>query len=189
MSVANQGLDAFAPLALLHRIAREPLPLIVTDGMDIESVSTLVHAGQIEATMQVVLPPWLGSPQPGLVVSRITRLGWMALAVPWPGLASAHADGQQEGSPVTCDSNAGRSAAGVGLMHARASHLVDKALMLAPEERSAVLLALLDSLEGEDQPAVDAALAEEIRRRKEQLRSGIADAAPWEEAKARLSAL
>ena len=69
-------------LALLHRLVREPLPLILTDDRDVESVSTLVHAGQIEATMQVVLAPWLGSPQPGLVVRGITRLGWMTLAAP-----------------------------------------------------------------------------------------------------------
>jgi putative addiction module component (TIGR02574 family) len=74
-------------------------------------------------------------------------------------------------------------------MHTRVDQLIDKALMLAPEERSAVVLALLHSLEGDDQTAVNAAWAEEIRRRKEQLRSGMADAAPWEEAKARLSAL
>ena len=86
----------FEPLLLLHRIARERLPLVLTDDMDIESVSALVHAGQIEATMQIVLPPWLGSPQPGVVVSKITRLGWMALAVPEPGPASAPANGQQE---------------------------------------------------------------------------------------------
>jgi hypothetical protein len=50
--------------------------------MDIESASRLVHAGQIEATMQVVLPPWLGSPQPGLVVRGITPQGWRRLAAP-----------------------------------------------------------------------------------------------------------
>jgi hypothetical protein len=98
------------PLALLHRIARESLPLILTDDRDIESVSTLVHAGQIEATMQVVLPPWLGSPQPGLVVSRITRVGWMALALQEPDPPSAPAHGQQEGR-VICDSNRGPPAA------------------------------------------------------------------------------
>jgi putative addiction module component (TIGR02574 family) len=90
---------------------------------------------------------------------------------------------------VICDSNAGLPAARLWLMHARVDHLIDKALMLAPEERSAVVLALLDSLEGEDQTAVNAAWAEEIRRRKEQLRSGMENAAPWEQAKARLSAL
>ncbi|PNG46894.1 MULTISPECIES: hypothetical protein [unclassified Variovorax] len=77
---ANPDLDAPTRLALLHRLAREPLPVILTDDADVESVSTLVRAGQLEATLQVVLPAWLGSPQPGLVVRGITRPGWMTLA-------------------------------------------------------------------------------------------------------------
>lgn len=74
-------------------------------------------------------------------------------------------------------------------MNARVDHLIDEALALPAEERSAVALALLDSLGGEDQAAVSQAWADEIRRRKEELRSGAARAVPWEEAKARLSAL
>ena len=74
-------------------------------------------------------------------------------------------------------------------MNARVDHLIDEALALPAEERSAVALALLDSLGGEDQAAVSQAWADEIRRRKEELRSGAARAVPWSEAKARLSAL
>jgi putative addiction module component (TIGR02574 family) len=74
-------------------------------------------------------------------------------------------------------------------MNARVDHLIDEALALAPEERSAVVLALLDSLPGGDEAAVDEAWAEEIRRRREELRSGATKAAPWAQAKARLSAL
>jgi putative addiction module component (TIGR02574 family) len=74
-------------------------------------------------------------------------------------------------------------------MNARVDHLIDEALALPPEERSAVALALLDSLGGEDEAAVSQAWADEIRRRKQDLRSGTARAVAWEQAKARLSAL
>ena len=146
-------------LALLHRLAGEPLPLILTDDMEIESVSKLVHAGQIEATMQVVLPPLGGGPQPGVVVREITRLGLMTLAAP---------------------------------VLDRVGHLIEEALLLAPEERFAVVLSLLDSLHSLDcnvETAVNTAWADEIRRRKEELCFGMAKAASWAQAKARLSAL
>jgi putative addiction module component (TIGR02574 family) len=74
-------------------------------------------------------------------------------------------------------------------MNARVDHLIDEALALPAEERSAVALALLDSLGGEDEAAVSQAWAEEVQRRRQELRSGAARAVPWEEAKARLSAL
>jgi len=74
-------------------------------------------------------------------------------------------------------------------MNARVDHLIDEALALAPEERSAVVLALLDSLDGEDDKTVSQAWAEEICRRKSELRSGAQRAAPWAEARARLKAL
>ena len=74
-------------------------------------------------------------------------------------------------------------------MNARIGHLIDEALALPLEERSAVALALLDSLDGDDEAAVSRAWADEIRRRKDELRSGAVRAVPWNEAKARLSAL
>jgi putative addiction module component (TIGR02574 family) len=74
-------------------------------------------------------------------------------------------------------------------MNARVDHLIDEALALPAEERSAVALALLDSLGGEDEAAVSQAWAEEVRRRRQELRSGAVRTVPWEEAKARLSAL
>ncbi len=74
-------------------------------------------------------------------------------------------------------------------MNARVEHLIDEALALAPDERSAVVLALLDSLDGEDETTVAKAWADEIRQRKDALRSGMAQAAPWAEARARLAAL
>ena len=66
-------------IALLHRIAREGLPLILTDDPDVQAASELVIAGHLEATMQVVLDPRGGGPQAGVVIREITRLGWMAL--------------------------------------------------------------------------------------------------------------
>ena len=74
-------------------------------------------------------------------------------------------------------------------MNARVDHLIDEALALDPSERSAVVIALLDSLDGEDEASVSKAWADEIRQRKSDLRSGAAQAVPWAEAKARLSAL
>ncbi len=74
-------------------------------------------------------------------------------------------------------------------MNARIDHLIDEALALAPDERSVVALALLDSLEGSDEKGVSNAWAEEIRRRKAELRSAMASPVAWEQAKARLSEL
>ncbi len=66
---------------------------------------------------------------------------------------------------------------------------MDEALALIPQERSALVLALLDSLEGEDAAAAPQAWAEEIRQRKSDLRSGAIKAVPWTEARARLLTL
>ena len=74
-------------------------------------------------------------------------------------------------------------------MNARVDNLIDEALALAPNERSALVVALLDSLDGEDETAVAKAWADEIRRRKSDLRAGLAQAVPWAEARARLDAL
>jgi putative addiction module component (TIGR02574 family) len=74
-------------------------------------------------------------------------------------------------------------------VNARIDHLIDEALQLAPDERSAMVVALLDSLDGDDEASAAKAWAEEIRRRKADLRSGTATASPWPEARTRLSAL
>ena len=74
-------------------------------------------------------------------------------------------------------------------MNARIDHLIDEALSLAPDERSAIAIALLDSFEGEDETTIGKAWAEEIRRRKQELRSGDTQAVAWSEVRARLSAL
>ncbi len=74
-------------------------------------------------------------------------------------------------------------------MNARMNHLIDEALALAPDERSALVLALLDSLDGEDDACVASAWADEIRQRKKALLSGATHAVLWAEARARLRAL
>lgn len=72
-------------------------------------------------------------------------------------------------------------------MTALADRLIDEALSLTPDERSAVALLLLDSLEGED--SVAEAWVTEIRKRRSELRSGAVSAVPWSEARERLNAL
>jgi putative addiction module component (TIGR02574 family) len=74
-------------------------------------------------------------------------------------------------------------------MNARLDQVIEEALSLAPDERFAVVLALLDGLEGEDEATVGKAWAGEIHRRRIALRSGTTHATPWPEAKTRLSAL
>ncbi|OYU30621.1 MAG: addiction module protein [Comamonadaceae bacterium PBBC2] len=74
-------------------------------------------------------------------------------------------------------------------MNPHLDHVIDEALALIPQERSAVLLALLDSLEGDDESAVSKAWAAEIAQRKSDLRTGVANAVPWAQARARLIAL
>src|SRR5258706_16208766 len=77
------------------------------------------------------------------------------------------------------DSSASRVSATCGLdtarlcpMNARVDHLIDEALALAPDERSAVVLALLDSLDGEDGGSVTKGWADGVSLRKSGWRSG-----------------
>ena len=70
---------AAMPLALLRLLSQESLPLILTSNADIEATSILVQAGHVKAPMQVVFDPRGGGPQPGMVVSEITRQGWRML--------------------------------------------------------------------------------------------------------------
>jgi putative addiction module component (TIGR02574 family) len=74
-------------------------------------------------------------------------------------------------------------------MNARVDHLLDEALALTPDERSALIVALLDSLGSEDEPEVAKAWAAEIERRREELRTGAAQVVTWADARARLRAL
>ena len=74
-------------------------------------------------------------------------------------------------------------------MNTQVDHLIDEALALAPDERSAVVIALLDSLDGEDEATVTKVWADEIRQQKNELRYGTAHAVPWTAARARMNAL
>ena len=74
-------------------------------------------------------------------------------------------------------------------MNARLDHVIDEALALDPNERSAVVIALLDSLDGGDEASVAKAWLDEIRQRKHDLRAGATQPVPWGEVRDRLSAL
>jgi putative addiction module component (TIGR02574 family) len=74
-------------------------------------------------------------------------------------------------------------------MNARLDQVLDGALALVPQERSAIVLALLDSLEGDDESLVASAWAGEIERRKDGIAAGTIKMVPWAEARARLAAL
>jgi hypothetical protein len=66
-------------------------------------------------------------------------------------------------------------------MNARVDHILDEALALPADERSAVAVALLDSLENAD----TASLSEAWR----ELRAGNVRAVPWAEVKQRFRSL
>lgn len=70
-------------------------------------------------------------------------------------------------------------------MNARIDQILGEALLLEPDDRSVLVVALLDSLDGEDEAAVRKAWAQEICERREQLRSGATTVVPWSEARAR----
>ena len=74
-------------------------------------------------------------------------------------------------------------------MRAHLDHLLHEALELPDEERSALVVALLDSLEGSADPSISEAWREEVRMRRAALRNGAVQAVAWADAKARLSAL
>lgn len=70
-------------------------------------------------------------------------------------------------------------------MNARVDHVLDEVLALPADERSAVAVALLESLEDADSIAVSDAWRAEIRRRRDELRTGRVRATPWAEVKQR----
>ena len=74
-------------------------------------------------------------------------------------------------------------------MNARVDHLLHEALELPDDERSALVAALLDSLEGSADPSISEAWREEVRARRKALRDGSTRTTPWAQAKARLSVL
>jgi putative addiction module component (TIGR02574 family) len=74
-------------------------------------------------------------------------------------------------------------------MNARVDHLLHEALELPDEERSALVVALLDSIEGSADPSISEAWREEVQKRRQLLRDGSVQTTSWAEAKARLSRL
>jgi len=74
-------------------------------------------------------------------------------------------------------------------MNARVDHLLDEVLGLPVEERSALAVALLDSLEMADEATDSDLWRAEVNRRRAELRAGRVEAAPWAETRQRLSSL
>jgi putative addiction module component (TIGR02574 family) len=73
-------------------------------------------------------------------------------------------------------------------MTKQALELLQKALALSEEERASIAGSLLESLDTSVDENVEAAWAEEIDRRIDELDSGKAKTVPWEELHARVSA-
>ena len=74
-------------------------------------------------------------------------------------------------------------------MNARVDHLLDEVLALTADERSAVAIALLDSLENANSDDVSEAWRAEVKRRREELRAGHVRGTPWAEIKQRFRPL
>ncbi len=81
------------------------------------------------------------------------------------------------------------SGARLNIMNARVDHLLDEVLGLPSEERSALVVALLDSLETADEATISDVWRVEVNRRRTELRAGRLQAAPWAEVRRRLGAL
>lgn len=74
-------------------------------------------------------------------------------------------------------------------MNARVDELLAQALSLPADERSALVIALLDSIEGSADASITEAWREEIVRRRQALKSGAATPVPWAKARARIDSL
>lgn len=74
-------------------------------------------------------------------------------------------------------------------MNARVDHILEEALALAVEERTALAVALLESLESSADAAISEAWRVEIGRRRAALCGGEARPLIWNDAKARLLSL
>ena len=73
-------------------------------------------------------------------------------------------------------------------MNVRVDYLLGDALGLPADERSALAAALLDSLEGSDDPTISEAWRRELVRRRDELRAGALKSQPWAEVRNRLTA-
>lgn len=72
-------------------------------------------------------------------------------------------------------------------MNARVEDVLEDVLRLSAEERSAVVVALIDSLETSDEESVAEAWRTELLRRRRELRAGESQASPWTEVRARIN--
>jgi putative addiction module component (TIGR02574 family) len=75
-----------------------------------------------------------------------------------------------------------------GFMMQQALELLQRALSLPEEERTALGSSLIESLEEVSDPGAECAWDEEIARRIQDLNSGKAKTASWEEVRQRMSA-
>ena len=73
-------------------------------------------------------------------------------------------------------------------MNARIDHIPGEALGLPTNERSFLVVALMDSREGGGDSFTPEAWRQELRRRQAALHAGAVKPIPWAEAKARLNA-
>lgn len=71
-------------------------------------------------------------------------------------------------------------------MARRLEELFEEAVQLSDNDRAELAGMLLDSLEGEPDPDVEAAWAEEIERRVRQIDSGEVKLIPWQQVRAEL---
>lgn len=107
-----------------------------------------------------------------------------------PLLFQARPHGRRHGSKLSIDPFPhGTRGARLNPMNARVDHLLDEVLGLPVEERSALAVALLDSLETADEATISELWRAEVNRRRAELRAGRVQAAPWAEARQRLSSL
>jgi len=74
-------------------------------------------------------------------------------------------------------------------MNARVDHVLEEVLRLSAEERSAVAVALIDSLETVEKGSVAETWRTELLRRRSELRAGTVRGVAWTEVRARLSAM
>lgn len=62
-------------IELLHRLARETLPVAVTDGEDVDAVRLLALAGHVRADIPRPVRTLSGYHQPPATVTALTALG------------------------------------------------------------------------------------------------------------------
>jgi len=74
-------------------------------------------------------------------------------------------------------------------MNARVDHVLEEVLRLSAEERSAVAVALIDSLETVEKGSVAETWRTELLRRRSELRAGTVRGVAWTVVRARLSAM